>query len=96
MAVVADFTANKLTGLKPPSEAIQFTDASTGSPDTWLWDFGDGSFASVQNPLHTFSGEFGTTFTVKLTAWITDANTAVTKTDDDDSFKTSNVQDTYK
>ena len=27
----------------------------TGSIITWLWDFGDGSFDNVQNPMHTYA-----------------------------------------
>ncbi|MCB9231491.1 MAG: T9SS type A sorting domain-containing protein [Bacteroidia bacterium] len=33
---------------------VTFTDASTGGPSTWAWDFGDGNTASVQNPTHSF------------------------------------------
>ena len=36
------------------AEPIQFTDTSTGSPTSWLWDFGDGSSSSSQNPSHAF------------------------------------------
>jgi PKD repeat protein len=32
-----------------------FTDASTGEPTSWTWDFGDGSKSDVQNPVHTFT-----------------------------------------
>ncbi len=38
MAVVAEFSAKPLSGLNPLY--VQFTDLSTGSPDTWLWSFG--------------------------------------------------------
>ncbi len=38
MAVVAEFSADRELGQSPL--AVQFTDLSTGSPDTWLWDFG--------------------------------------------------------
>ncbi len=38
MAVVAEFSADKELGQSPLM--VQFTDLSTGSPDTWLWDFG--------------------------------------------------------
>lgn len=72
MAVVADFTANKLVDLIPPSEIIIFTDISTGSPDSWFWDFGDGTFSNLQNPTHTYTGEMGSSFAVKLIAWIAD------------------------
>ncbi len=33
-----------------------FTDNSTAGVNTWLWDFGDGSTGSTQNPIHTFPG----------------------------------------
>ncbi len=75
MAVVASFTAVPQTGLIPPSEAVVFTDTSTGSPDSWLWDFGDGEMSSSQNPSHTFTGSIGQTFTVTLTAWISAGET---------------------
>lgn len=45
-------------------KTIQFTDTSTGSPDGWLWDFGDGTTSTEQNPEHTYS-ESGD-FVVKL------------------------------
>lgn len=35
--------------------AIQFTDASTGNPTTWSWNFGDGATSSEQNPGHRYS-----------------------------------------
>ena len=35
--------------------AVNFTDASTGNPTNWMWDFGDGSTSSVQNPAHTYA-----------------------------------------
>ncbi len=41
-----------------------FTDQSI-APVSWLWDFGDGTTSSVQNPVHTFPS-FGS-FTVTLT-----------------------------
>lgn len=42
------------------SNAIQFTDLSTGDPTQWFWDFGDGNTSSEQNPEHTYSqqGEY--------------------------------------
>ncbi len=39
------------------SLSISFLDASYGNPDTWLWDFGDGSTSSEQNPVHLYSEE---------------------------------------
>ena len=36
---------------------IQFMDISFGEPDTWMWEFGDGSSSNEQNPLHAYSAE---------------------------------------
>jgi len=60
----ADFTANPLEGFAPL--AVQFTDISGGSPASWTWDFGDGSFSHDQNPRHTYT-KAGQTSTVSLT-----------------------------
>lgn len=43
---------------------FSFTDQSIGAV-TWLWDFGDGTTSSLQNPVHTFPA-LGT-YTVRLT-----------------------------
>ncbi len=50
--VAADYTYE----LRPTPFTYQFTDVSTGEPDSWLWDFGDGSTSNEANPLHTFPG----------------------------------------
>ncbi len=34
---------------------VSFTDLSLGTPDTWLWDFGDGTTSSEQNPIHSWN-----------------------------------------
>jgi beta propeller repeat protein len=46
------FTANPTGGPFPLT--VQFTDASDGTPDTWLWNFGDNQTAEAQNPVHTY------------------------------------------
>jgi parallel beta-helix repeat protein len=38
-----------------PGQAVQFTDASSGSPTSWQWDFSDGTTSVVQNPTHAFA-----------------------------------------
>ncbi len=63
-APVASFTADTTSGYAPLT--VQFTDASTGSPTSWAWDFGDGSTDTAQSPSHTFST--AGTCTVSLTA----------------------------
>jgi PKD repeat protein len=34
---------------------IQFIDQSMGNPTSWLWNFGDGTTSTLQNPTHTYS-----------------------------------------
>lgn len=50
--MTADFNANPTQGVAPLT--VNFSDASMGSIDTWLWDFGDGDTAMVQNPSHDY------------------------------------------
>jgi PKD repeat protein len=49
----ADFTATPTSGIVPQS--VQFTDTSTGSPTSWLWNFGDGTTGSDENPSHVYT-----------------------------------------
>lgn len=44
-----------------------FFDQSTGNPDLWLWDFGDGHISHEQNPAHTY--EVSGTYEVCLDTW---------------------------
>ncbi|GAB6284493.1 MAG: hypothetical protein STSR0009_06930 [Methanoregula sp.] len=62
-APVANFTSSTNTSdiLSP----VQFTDKSANVPQSWLWDFGDGTISTEQNPVHTYTA--GGTFTVNLT-----------------------------
>jgi len=64
-APVANFVGVPTTGYVPLS--VQFTDQSTHSPTSWLWDFGDGTPTSaLQNPSHTYANVG--IYTVSLTA----------------------------
>lgn len=60
----ASFTMNQTTG--PVPLTVQFTDTSNNQPTSWLWNFGDGSTSTQQNPLHRYitSG----VYTVRLDA----------------------------
>lgn len=51
--VSADFMSEKPYGQAPAS--IQFTDNSSGDISSWLWNFGDGTTSSEQNPSHSYS-----------------------------------------
>jgi PKD repeat protein len=61
---VADFTGTPLTGARPLS--VAFTDASTNTPTSWSWTFGDGGTSSSQNPTHSYTA--AGTYNVALTA----------------------------
>jgi len=41
-----------------PGGTVQFHDASSGTPVSWAWDFGDGAVSSDRNPSHEY-GEAG-------------------------------------
>src|SRR5208282_485760 len=34
---------------------IQFNDTSSGYPTAWLWNFGDGSTSTAQNPIYSYN-----------------------------------------
>ncbi len=62
--IFADFLGDPQTGEYPLT--VTFTDLSTGTIDTWDWDFGDGFTANDQNPVHTYDspGLFEVSLTV--------------------------------
>ncbi len=60
----ADFTATPTSGTAPLP--VAFTDSSSGMISTRLWDFGDGTSSSGENPKHSYSvaGSYTATLTV--------------------------------
>ncbi len=64
----ADFSASAVEGSVPL--AVTFTDLSTGTVTSWLWDFGDGTTSTAKNPTHTYSadGYYTVSLTVSNTA----------------------------
>lgn len=50
---IANFTASPVKG--PVPLQVTFHDHSTGGPDTYLWNFGDGVSSPDLNPVHTYS-----------------------------------------
>ncbi|WP_167855603.1 GEVED domain-containing protein [Hymenobacter fodinae] len=73
LAPVAEFVA---APVQTCSGTVQFTDQSQNAPVSWLWNFGDGTTSSLQNPSHTYAT--GGTYTVALTA--TNGNGSNTRT----------------
>jgi len=76
-APTADFVGVPTTGSTPLS--VQFTDQSTGTIETWSWDFGDGGTSTAQNPTYTY--ETAATYTVSLTVTGPGGSDTMTKTD---------------
>ena len=62
--LIAAFSATPKSGNAPLN--VAFTDLSSGSPTSWLWNFGDGTISNIQNPTHTYT--VAGIYTVTLTA----------------------------
>ena len=73
----AEFTASGLMGTQ--KTAIAFNDQSSGNITSWLWDFGDGSISSEQNPVHEYT--IMDSFTVTLTVSGPDGSASETEID---------------
>jgi PKD repeat protein len=69
------FSASPTSGKTPLT--VRFTDQSTGSPTSWKWTFGDGTYSTEKNPLHTYKkpGKYSVTLTLNETG----NSSAVTK-----------------
>jgi PKD repeat protein len=63
--LAAAFSAYPTSGKAPLK--VQFTDKSTGSPVSWKWSFGDGTYSIQKSPAHTYSkaGKYTISLTVK-------------------------------
>jgi PKD repeat protein len=63
-APVAAFAAHPTSGEAPLN--VAFTDKSTGFITSYKWSFGDGTYSTEKNPVHTYkkAGKY----TVSLTA----------------------------
>lgn len=73
----ADFSLTPASGTAPVP--VQFTDLSAGDPTSWLWNFGDGTTSTEQNPTHVYSTPGS--WTVSLTAANASGSHTVTRTD---------------
>jgi len=75
--LIADFSSDVTSGY--PALTVQFIDLSTGTPNEWYWDFGDGEYSGLQNPVHTYY-EPGN-YTIKLDVSNPEGNNSTTKID---------------
>lgn len=64
-ALNAKFTADPKSG--PAPLVVKFTDTSTGSPESWTWDFGDRTISTSPNPVHAYTeqGAYDVVLTVR-------------------------------
>lgn len=51
-SVSACFITDVISGYIPL--AVAFNDQSSGNPKSWLWNFGDGTTSTEQNPVHVY------------------------------------------
>ena len=74
---IAGFSGTPVSGIVPL--AVQFTDSSTNTPTSWLWNFGDGDTtnSTLQNPLHRYAT--AGTYTVSLKAANAGGNNTLTR-----------------
>ena len=70
----ANLVANVTSGPSPLS--VAFTGTYVGTATNFLWDFGDSTTASTQNPTKTYSNVSGGQFSVTFTAWNTNGTWA--------------------
>jgi PKD repeat protein len=61
-----------------PNDTVTFIDESGGAPTSWLWQFGDGTSATHQNPSKKY-GAAGT-YTVTLTVYRNDVSASTSRT----------------
>ncbi len=74
--LTADFSASTQAGCAPL--LVNFTDASTGNPDQWEWDLGNGTVSYYQHPSLTYFTPG--VYTIKLTVKKGATTASTTKT----------------
>ncbi len=77
VAPLAAFMASPLVGVAPLT--VNFADESTGSIESWYWDFGDGTNSDLRKPIHTY--DFAGSFSVNLTVTGDSVSDTETKTE---------------
>lgn len=71
----ANFTASPIGGCSPL--IVNFQDLSTGNPETWLWDLGNGNSSTLQNPTATYFTPG--TYTIRLTVTNNNGSNTLTR-----------------
>ncbi|MDU0372867.1 GEVED domain-containing protein [Hymenobacter endophyticus] len=74
-APITEFTADQT---RTCSGTVQFTDQTQNGPSSWLWNFGDGTTSTLQNPSHRYATPG--TFTVTLTTTNSVGSSSKTRT----------------
>ncbi len=74
-APVANFTSNVTTSCQG---TVKFTDQSLDVPQAWLWNFGDGTTDTIQNPTHQYA--VAGNYNVSLAVYNTLGGDTLTKT----------------
>ena len=72
----SNFSSNVTSGHTPLD--VKFTDTSTNTPTSWIWNFGNGTISNSRNPSITFSNPGN--YNVSLTVSNTHGNSTSTKT----------------
>lgn len=75
--ITPNFYATVTSGVSPME--TQLFDTSVGSVNSWHWDFGDGTFSSEQNPVHTYQSPTSARYDVSLIAGNSYVLSTVTK-----------------
>ena len=75
-APTPNFTSSIQAGCSPI--IVNFTDQSTGGPNQWLWNFGNGNTSTLQNPTATYFTPG--TYTVTLTVTNAAGSNTLTRT----------------
>ena len=76
-SISADFGATTTSGAIPL--VVQFNNQSSGNPDNYFWDFGDGDTSHIASPSHTYIAVGR--YTVKLVAYKANEADSITKVD---------------
>lgn len=64
---VANFNVVPGTTINIPNYTFQFEDESENNPDSWTWDFGDGTSSNARSPKHTYPDTGSYKVTLRVT-----------------------------